>query len=214
MTSPLRAYLSARPLPLSLVGARIVAIAAPSDPRESPVTRLSADPPANPLRRVGGRLRRERRTALGTSAAGGHCTSVASAGNLAAFSAARWITIRPRVGGRLRGHVDHDPVAKWIRGTRPLKAEREKGSTPASPKAPDHAHLPRIPPVSRTPNPTRRNARQRPAPSRWATGGKQREHPDGPLSRVVSGPCGTERASWKRGSWSSSGHRSLSSARG
>jgi len=79
VTSPLGSYLSARPLPLSLVRARIVAIAAPPDPRESPVTRLSADSSADPLRGVGGRLRRERRAALGTSAAGGHCTSVASA---------------------------------------------------------------------------------------------------------------------------------------
>ncbi len=124
MTSPLGSRLSARPLPLSLVGARVVAIAAAPDPGEFPVTRSSADPPTNPLRGVGGRLRRERRAALGTSAAGGHATSVASAWNLAAFSAARWITIRPRSRRRLRGHVDHYPAAKWSRGTRPLKPDR------------------------------------------------------------------------------------------
>jgi hypothetical protein len=59
----------------------------------------------------------------GTRCIGGWrpCTSVASAWNRAAFSAARWITIRPPASGRLRRHVDHYPAAKWIRGTRPLK---------------------------------------------------------------------------------------------
>jgi hypothetical protein len=39
----------------------------------------------------------------------------------AAFPATRWITLRPPGRARSPGHVAHDPAARWIRGTRPLK---------------------------------------------------------------------------------------------
>lgn len=123
MTSRLRTRLPARPLPLSLVGARLVEIAPASGPRESQVARSSADLPANPLRVARRGLRDKGRAALGTSATRGHWPSVAPAPIMAAFSAARWITLRPPGRARSPGHVGHDLAAKWIRGTRPLKPE-------------------------------------------------------------------------------------------
>ena len=124
MTSGLPTRLPARPLTLSLVGARLVAITAPPGSRESPVAGFATIFPAHPLRVPRGRLGHERRAALGTSATGGHCASVAPAWIVAAFPAAKWITIRPRSGARSRGRVDHYAAAKWIRGTRPLKPPR------------------------------------------------------------------------------------------
>jgi hypothetical protein len=121
VTSRRRPRLPARPLPLLLVGTRLVEIAEAPGPREPPVARLSADLPADPLRLARGRLRGKRRAALGTSAARGHRASVAPTQILAAFSAARWITLRPPGRARSPGQVDHDGAAKWIRGTRPLK---------------------------------------------------------------------------------------------
>jgi hypothetical protein len=134
VTSRLRPRLSACPLPLSLVGARLVEIAPASGPGESPVARFSAaDLPADPLRGARGGLRRKRRAALSTSAARGHRASVAPAWILAAFPAARWITLRPPGLARSPGHVGHDPAAKWIRGTRPLKTSSPSASAPVTP---------------------------------------------------------------------------------
>jgi hypothetical protein len=121
VTSRLPTRLPARPLTLSLVGARLVAIAAPPGSRESPVACFATIFPAHPLRLPRGRPRGERRAALGTSAARGHLDSVAPASILAALPAATWITMRPRSDGRSRGRVDHYKAAKWITGTRPLK---------------------------------------------------------------------------------------------
>ena len=121
MTSRLGAPLPARPLPVPLVGTRVVEIAAAPDPRESPVASFSAAAPAHHLRAARRALGRERAATLDASAAGGHASSVAPASNLAAFPAAKWITSRPRSDARSRGHVDHSATAKWISGTRPLK---------------------------------------------------------------------------------------------
>jgi hypothetical protein len=121
VTSRRRPRLPARPLPLLLVGMRLVEIAAAPGPRKPPVARLSADLPADPLRLACGGLRSKRRAALGTSAARGHRVSVAPPPLLAAFSAVKGITLRPPPRARSPGHVAHDPASKWIRGTRPLK---------------------------------------------------------------------------------------------
>jgi hypothetical protein len=121
VTSRLPTRLPARPLTLSLVGARFVAIAAPPGAREFPVACFATVFPAYPLCVPRGRLGHEHRAALGASATGGHCASVAPAWIVAAFPAARWITIRPRSDGRSRGHMDHYATAKWIRETRSLK---------------------------------------------------------------------------------------------
>ena len=121
MTSRLRPRLSACPLPLSLVGARLVEIAPTPGPSESPVAGLSADFPADSLRVARRGLRDKGRAALGTSATRGHRASVAPAQIMAAFPAARWITLRPPGPARSPGHVGHDPAAKWITRTRPLK---------------------------------------------------------------------------------------------
>lgn len=58
----------------------------------------------------------------------------------------------PRAEGSTRGY--------W-RGDLPRILEREKGSETGISKAADHADLAEMPPVSRTPTPTRRNARRR-----------------------------------------------------
>jgi hypothetical protein len=130
VTSRVGTRLSARPLPLSLVGARVVGIAAAPGAREPPVPRLSAGLAANPLRVARGGLRREGLTALGTSATRGHCASVAHRRILAAFPAIRWITLRPPRRARSPGPVGHNPAAKWIRATRPLKTKRRAAKDP------------------------------------------------------------------------------------
>jgi hypothetical protein len=114
VTSSLPTRLPARPLALALVGACLVAIAAPPDSRQSPVACFATVLFAHPLRLPRGRPRGERRAALGTSAARGHLDSVAPTSILAAFPAARWITIRPRSNGRSPGRVDHYAAVKWI----------------------------------------------------------------------------------------------------
>jgi hypothetical protein len=68
VTFRLRPRLSACPLPLSLVGARLGEIAPTPGPSESPVAGLSADFPADPLRVARRGLRDKGRAALGTSA--------------------------------------------------------------------------------------------------------------------------------------------------
>ena len=66
-------------------------------------------------------IRSEGPTALRTSATRGHRASVAQPRILVAFPAPRWITLRPPGAGPSPRHVGHDPAAKWISGTRPLK---------------------------------------------------------------------------------------------
>ena len=91
---------------------------------------LSAGLPADLLRVARRGLRDKGRAALGTSAARGHRASVAPLRILAAFPATRWITLRPPDRARSPGHVAHDPAAKWIRGTRPLKVRNSDRSRP------------------------------------------------------------------------------------
>src|ERR1019366_7700210 len=149
VTSRLRTRLPARPLPLSLVGARLVEIAPASGSRESQVARSLADLPANPLRVARRGLRDKGRAALGTSATSGHWPSVAPAQITAAFPAAWWITLRPPGPTRSPGHVGHDPAAKWIRGTRSLKSRpafdtppRTVARRPSRSRRPRAARLP------------------------------------------------------------------------
>jgi hypothetical protein len=66
-------------------------------------------------------------------------------------------------------------------------AEKRSGRRvpkPAFEKAADHAHLPRIPPVSRTLTPTPRNTGRHRTPWRWATGGKRTSPGEEPWSDV------------------------------
>ena len=135
MTSRLRPRFPARPLPLSLVGARVVEIAAAAGARESQVAGLSADFPADSLRVARRGLRDKGPAALGTSATRGHRPSVAPAQIMAAFPAARWITLRPPGPARSPGHVGHDPAAKWIRGTRPLKFVSDESRLSGAPRS-------------------------------------------------------------------------------
>jgi hypothetical protein len=61
------------------------------------------------------------RTASGTPCIGGACPEPAPGSHV---QRPRWITIPPPPPARSRGRVDHDPAAKWIPVSPPLKPRR------------------------------------------------------------------------------------------
>jgi hypothetical protein len=114
-------------LPHGLVGAVTGEVSTPTLPYELAIAGGAALRAADPLRRAGTRRRGEPAVALGASPARGHAQSVASAAEVAAFSAEPaatapgWITKAPAAAASGGGAVDQLSAVGWISGRAPLK---------------------------------------------------------------------------------------------